>query len=85
MMKWVPNMENHQKKIKIAVNGGVDFGSKLSAKQLLVIAQYLEDEAELELTTFQQLYIDIPEEKQEEVKKQFESVGLHCYPVGNFV
>lgn len=28
----------HVKKIKIAVNGGINFGSKLSAKQLLVIA-----------------------------------------------
>jgi precorrin-3B C17-methyltransferase len=78
-------MENQQKKIKIAVNGGIHFGAKLTAKQLLMIAKYLEDEAELELTTFQQLYLEIPEDKKEEIIKEFEQAGLHCYPVGNFV
>jgi precorrin-3B C17-methyltransferase len=78
-------MENSQKKIKIAVNGGINFGAKLTAKQLLMIAKYLEDEAELELTTFQQLYLEIPEDKKEEIIKEFEQAGLHCYPVGNFV
>jgi precorrin-3B C17-methyltransferase len=78
-------MENQQKKIKIAVNGGIHFGAKLTAKQLLMIAKYLEDEAELELTTFQQLYLEIPEDKKEEIIKEFEQTGLHCYPVGNFV
>lgn len=58
-------MENNEKKVKIAVNGGINFGAKLTAKQLLVIAKYLEEGEELELTTFQQLYIDIPEEKKE--------------------
>jgi precorrin-3B C17-methyltransferase len=78
-------METSQKKFKMAVNGGIQFGSKLTAKQLLVMAKYLEEEAELELTTFQQLYIEIPEAKKEEALKEFEEVGLHCYPVGNFV
>lgn len=40
---------------------------------------------ELELTTFQQLYIEIPENRKEEIMEEFESVGLACYPVGNFV
>ncbi|CAG9610705.1 nitrite reductase [Pseudoneobacillus rhizosphaerae] len=78
-------MENQQKKIKIAVNGGIKFGSKLSAKQLVTMAKYLDDEQEIEVTTFQQLYMEVPEEKKDEVIREFESVGLHCYPVGNFV
>jgi precorrin-3B C17-methyltransferase len=78
-------MENHQKKIKIAVNGGINFGSKLSAKQLVTMAKYLDEEQEIEVTTFQQLYMEVPEEKKDEVIREFESVGLHCYPVGNFV
>jgi precorrin-3B C17-methyltransferase len=78
-------MENQQKKIKIAVNGGINFGSKLSAKQLVTMAKYLDDEQEIEVTTFQQLYMEVPEEKKDEVIREFESVGLHCYPVGNFV
>lgn len=77
-------MDEIEKKIKIAVNGGIDFGSKLSAKQLLVLAKYLGD-AKLELTTFQQLYLEIPEDKKEEIFAEFEQVGLRCYPVGNYV
>ncbi|MFD2444385.1 nitrite reductase [Bacillus sp. CGMCC 1.16607] len=74
-----------ENKIKLAVNGGIDFGSKLTAQQLLTIARYMEESDQLELTTFQQLYIEIPEDKAEEVQTEFQLVGLHCYPVGNFV
>src|SRR5699024_8387685 len=42
-------------------------------------------EDELELTTFQQLYIEIPKDNKDVVIKEFESVGLKCYPVGNYV
>lgn len=77
-------MESQDKKIKLAVNGGIDFGSKLTAKQLLVIAKYL-GEQELELTTFQQLYLEIPENQKQKMTDEFTAVGLHCYPVGNYV
>lgn len=73
------------KKIKLAVNGGIDFGSKLTAKQLITMAKYMSENDQLELTTFQQLYLEVPEEKMGEIKKEFNSVGLYCYPVGNFV
>ncbi|PUB10612.1 nitrite reductase [Paenisporosarcina sp. OV554] len=73
------------KTIQIAVNGGIAFGAKLNAKQLMTLASYLPQDAEIELTTFQQLYLEIEEDKFEEIKKEFEQVGLHCYPVGNFV
>jgi precorrin-3B C17-methyltransferase len=72
-------------KIKLAVNGGIGFGAKLNPKQLITIAKYLNDEDEIELTTFQQIYIEIPEKKQLEIMEEFKSVGLECYPVGNFV
>jgi precorrin-3B C17-methyltransferase len=72
-------------KIKLAVNGGIDFGSKLNAKQLVTLAKYLGDDEELELTTFQQLYIEVPESRKEEAITEFEQAGLSCYPVGNFV
>jgi precorrin-3B C17-methyltransferase len=78
-------MDTNSKKIKLAINGGISFGSKLNARQLLVIAKYLGDDTELELTTFQQLYIEIPEENKDMIIKEFEQAGLHCYPVGNFV
>lgn len=75
---------NSSKTVTIAVNGGISFGSKLNAKQLVTIAKHIGEE-ELELTTFQQLYIEIPEEQQNDIIKEFENVGLHCYPVGNVV
>ncbi|WP_282155971.1 nitrite reductase [Cytobacillus gottheilii] len=78
-------MDNKRKKIKIAVNGGIDFGAKLSAKQLLVIAKYMDDNDQLELTTFQQIYIEIFEDDKDEIIEEFEQAGLHCYPVGRFV
>ncbi|WP_409305743.1 nitrite reductase [Peribacillus sp. SCS-155] len=74
-----------KKKIKIAVNGGIGFGSKLTAQQLVMMAKYMDDGQELELTTFQQIYIEIPEDQKEEIMESFQSVGLRTYPVGNFV
>ncbi|WP_394237344.1 nitrite reductase [Niallia oryzisoli] len=71
--------------VKLAINGGITFGSKLNSKQLTVIAEYMDDGDELELTTFQQLYIEVLESKVELVKEKCKEVGLSCYPVGNFV
>lgn len=78
-------MDQPEKKVKLAVNGGISFGAKLNAKQLAVIAEYMSDNDELELTTFQQLYIEVLESKVEDVEEKFKEVGLSCYPVGNFV
>lgn len=78
-------MGDDVKKIKIAINGGIGFGAKLNSKQLLTISKYMNEDEELELTTFQQLYVEIPEDKKEEIIEEFQIVGLACYPVGNFV
>lgn len=78
-------MGDDVKKIKIAINGGIGFGAKLNAKQLVAISKYMNEDEELELTTFQQLYIEIPEIHKEEIIEEFKRVGLTCYPVGNFV
>jgi precorrin-3B C17-methyltransferase len=45
----------------------------------------LKDEEELELTTFQQLYDEIPESQLESAQLKFKEVELSCYPVGNFI
>ncbi|WP_232490190.1 nitrite reductase [Neobacillus cucumis] len=76
---------NDVKKIKLAINGGIGFGAKLNSKQLMTISKYLNEDEELELTTFQQLYIEIPEDKKAEIIEEFQKVGLECYPVGNFI
>lgn len=34
-------MEQNETKVKLAVNGGISFGSKLNAKQLSVIAEFM--------------------------------------------
>lgn len=78
-------MNQPEKKVKLAVNGGISFGAKLNAKQLAVIVEYMSDNDELELTTFQQLYIEVLESKVRFVKERFKEVGLSTYPVGNFV
>lgn len=78
-------MNTTENMVKIAVNGGISFGAKLTGKQLITIAKYMPEDTELELTTFQQLYIEVPEEKLEETKQEFQDVGLSCYPIGNFV
>lgn len=72
-------------KKKWAVNGGISFGAKLTMRQLAVLSYYMDEEDEVELTTFQQIYIDLPEDREEEALAAFKEVGLHVYPVGNFV
>lgn len=78
-------MGQKEKMVKLAVNGGISFGAKLNAKQLAIIAEYMNDGDELELTTFQQLYINVPENMMEMIKEKFKEAGLSYYPVGNFV
>lgn len=78
-------METKAQKIKLAVNGGIHFGSRLNAKQLITLAKYLGPEDSLELTTFQQLYLEIDAGEKESIVKELQSIGLSCYPVGNYV
>ncbi|MFC4322404.1 NAD(P)/FAD-dependent oxidoreductase [Litchfieldia salsa] len=78
-------METSGKTTKLAVNGGISFGSKLNARQLVVLAKYIKDDSEIELTTFQQLYIEVEESDLEVAKEEFEKVGLSIYPVGAYV
>lgn len=79
-------MENNKDNlVKLAINGGVGFGAKLSAKQLLVIAEHMSNDTELELTTFQQLYMEIPESQLGQVIEKLREVDLSFYPMGNYV
>jgi len=78
-------MEENIRKVKVAINGGIGFGSKLNSKQLMTISKFLHEDEEIEITTFQQLYIEIPEDQVEATKEEFQQAGLACYPVGNFV
>lgn len=71
--------------IPLAVNGGIGFGAKLTPKQLITLGTYLEEDTEVELTTFQQIIIKVPEHKLDEVKIELEAVGFSVYKVGNYV
>ncbi|OZU89111.1 nitrite reductase [Virgibacillus indicus] len=75
----------NKKYISLAVNGGIGFGSWLKPKQLIALGDYLEEDAEIELTTLQQLIVKIPENELENAKEKFDEVGLHYYKVGNYV
>ncbi|GKU84230.1 MULTISPECIES: nitrite reductase [Bacillati] len=72
-------------KIKITVNGGIQFGARINARQLSILAKYLDENQEVELTTFQQIYLEIPKSNAQEIMKEFRMSGLSCYPVGNYV
>lgn len=70
-------MEQQEKMVKLAVNGGISFGSKLNAKQLVVIAEYMKEGDELELTTFQQLYVEVLECDVEFIQKNSKRSVYH--------
>ncbi|WP_100012894.1 nitrite reductase [Lentibacillus sediminis] len=78
-------MVQTKKHIPLAVNGGIGFGAKLKPKQLAALGKYLDDDTEIELTTLQQLIVQIPEDELEEAKKEFEKADLHYYKVGKYV
>jgi precorrin-3B C17-methyltransferase len=78
-------MDVKQKTIKLAVNAGIGFGAKLTASQLITLANYIKEDSEIELTTFQQLYIEVLESQIDCVKEEFKKVGLMTYPVGAYV
>lgn len=73
------------KLVRLAVNGGIGFGAQLSPKQLLHLSKYLPEDSEIELTTFQQLIIQVPEDNLEQIRNELEIIGLSCYSVGNYV
>ncbi|TMW74134.1 nitrite reductase [Alteribacter natronophilus] len=68
-----------------AVNGGIGFGAKLTPKQLVVLGNYLDEDQEIELTTFQQLIIKVEEEKAAEAEVQLKRAGFSVYKVGPYV
>jgi precorrin-3B C17-methyltransferase len=76
---------SEEKKIPLAVNGGIGFGAKLTPKQLIMLGKHLDENTEIELTTFQQLIIQVRESKVDEVQVELKKVGFSCYPVGPYV
>ncbi|MFA1822185.1 nitrite reductase [Virgibacillus oceani] len=78
-------MVQTKKYIPLAVNGGIGFGAKLKPRQLAVLGEYLDEGTEIELTTLQQLVVQIPEEELETAKRKFDEAELYYYKVGKYV
>ncbi|HYK75295.1 MAG TPA: nitrite reductase [Pseudoneobacillus sp.] len=70
-----------------AVTPGFEVGGSIfKPEQLSVLGTVLSDKARIELTNFQQLYVELDENQNEEViKEKLKSVGLQIYPVGAYV
>lgn len=70
-----------------AVTPGFEVGGSIfKPEQLGVLGSVLGENARIELTNFQQLYVELDEEAHvEEIQEKLRAVGLKIYPVGAFV
>lgn len=72
--------------IKFAVTPGFEVGGSLfTPNQLALLGSVIGDNARIELTTFQQLYVEMDEERYNDIKQKLQEAGLLIYPVGNYV
>ncbi|MEX2105236.1 MAG: nitrite reductase, partial [Bacilli bacterium] len=60
-------------------------GSLFKPEQLAVLGSIVGDNARIELTSFQQLYVEMDEDRLDEVTEQLKATGLLIYPVGAYV
>lgn len=72
--------------IRFAVSPEIQVGGPLfTPKDLVAIGEVVGQEATIELTTVQQLLVEMDEEKAEEAKQQLLNKGLRVYEVGAVV
>lgn len=68
---------------KFAVTPGFEVGGTLfRPEQLAMLGSIVGPEAEIEMTTFKQLYVAMDEERIAEVQEQLKRVGLEVHPAG---
>lgn len=68
---------------KFAVTPGFEVGGTLfRPEQLAVLGSIVGPEAQIEMTTFKQLYVAMEEERIPEVQEQLRQVGLEVHPAG---
>lgn len=68
---------------KFAVTPGFELGGAIfRPEHLALLGTIIGDDAKIELTTFKQLYIEMQEERIEQVKAQLKTIGLEIYPAG---
>jgi precorrin-3B C17-methyltransferase len=69
--------------MKFAVTPGFEVGGTLfKPEQLALLGTIVGNDAKIELTPFKQLYVEIDEDRFEEVKEKLMLVGLEIYPAG---
>jgi precorrin-3B C17-methyltransferase len=68
---------------KIAVASPIQVGGSLfTPEQLATIGAILGMNAKIEMTSFKQLYLEVPLEQREVIVEQLERIGLEVYPAG---
>ncbi|MFC3745098.1 nitrite reductase [Paenibacillus sp. GCM10012306] len=69
--------------IKIAISPAIQVGGSLfTPNQLTKIGRVVGADARIEMTTFKQLYAEVPVEKRELIKEELEQEGLEVHPAG---
>ncbi|MGG1658006.1 nitrite reductase [Brevibacillus sp. NRS-1366] len=70
-------------KIKIAVSPAIQIGGSLfTAEQLAKIGTVAGQDTKIEMTTFKQLYVEVPLEQHDAIKEELQRFGLEVYPAG---
>jgi len=68
---------------KLAVSPVIQVGGSLfTPEQLAKIGSLADAEANIEMTTFKQLYIEVPVEKREAITAELQRFGLEVHPAG---
>ncbi|WP_054024796.1 nitrite reductase [Bacillus sp. FJAT-28004] len=70
-------------KIKIAVSPAIQVGGSLfTPLQLMTIGSLIGSEANIEMTPFKQLYVEIPLDQEDEITEKLRAAGLEVNPSG---
>jgi len=70
---------------KFAVTPGFGVGGTIfKPAQLELLGSTVGEDAEIEMTTFKQLYVAVQEEKLQEVQQKLKQAGLEIWPAGFF-
>lgn len=70
-------------KVKIAITPGFEVGGTIfHAEQLAVLGSVVGEDARIELTSFKQLYVELEDDRVEEVKMRLKETGLEIHPPG---
>ncbi|MFX3635039.1 MAG: nitrite reductase [Candidatus Pristimantibacillus sp.] len=68
---------------KMAVSPAIQVGGSLfKPEQLAKIGALVDSDAKIEMTSFKQLYVEVPVDKHDAIKEELERSGLEVYPAG---